>query len=83
MAFECIDKSLPCDVYFGSYTAGKEELFIEVAKRYNTQIWVDQARFRDMEILGFSKYFTLDESTAWVFLNRFAWDEEDENKDKQ
>lgn len=82
MVFECIDKNMPCDVYFSSYTAGKEELFVEVAKHYGAKIWVDHGRFMDMEIIGLSKYFTLDESSTWIFLNRFAWDEEDEQKDK-
>lgn len=83
MAFECIDSNLPCDVYIGSYSAGKEELFVEIAKKYNTKIWVDNARFRDLEIIGLSKFFTLDESQAWIFLNRFNWDDNDEVRDKQ
>ena len=83
MTFEVIDKNIPCDVYISSYSAGKEELFIEISKKYNTKIWVEKSRFVDLEILGLVKYFTLDESNAWIFLNRFNFDEEDRDKEKQ
>lgn len=83
MAFEVIDKHVPCDVYISSYTAGKEELFVEIAKKYKSKIWVSKERYKDLEILGLDPYFTLDESVAWIFLNRFGKDEEDRDKDKQ
>ena len=82
MVIESIDKNMPCDVYFTSYTAGKEELFIEVAKKYKTKVWVESTRFRDLQLLGFSQYFTLDESQAWIFLNRFYNDDDSEYKGK-
>lgn len=83
MTIETIKKHQPCDVYLSSYTAGKEELFIEIAKHFKTQVWVAEDRFKDMEILGFSKYFTLDESIAWIFLNRFVFDEDGDEKENQ
>lgn len=70
MAIEIIDQNMPCEVYFSAYTAGKEELMIEISKKYKTRVWVDENRFKDMKSLNLSKYFTLDESECWIFLNR-------------
>lgn len=83
MTVECIKKHQPCDVYISSYSAGKEELFVEVAKTFGTRIWVSKDRFRDLELLGLSQHFTLDDSQAFIFLNRFGKDEDDRDKDKQ
>lgn len=69
MVIDIIERHLPCEVFLQAYTAGKEELLIEVSRRFQTQVWVDEDRFTDMRELGFSEYFTLDKSVAWVFLN--------------
>jgi hypothetical protein len=69
MVLDIIEKHLPCEVFLQAYTAGKEELLIEISQRFDTQVWVDEDRFTDMKQLGLAEYFTLDKSVAWVFLN--------------
>ena len=80
MVTDLIDANSPCDVYLSSYTAGKEELFVECAKKYSTRVWVSADRFEDLHALGFSHYFTLDESEAFIFVNRLAHDDDEANQ---
>ena len=80
MCFELIDKNLPCEVYVSSYNAGKEELLIELSIKFNTRVWCSENRYKDMMCIGMNKYFTIDESEAWIFLNRLSDDEVVRNK---
>lgn len=77
MAVEIITSRMPCEVFLSAYTAGKEELAIELAKEFKTLVWVEPERYIDMQNLGLHTYFTLDESAAWIFLNKASRDEED------
>ena len=69
MVLDVIGSHMPCEVFLQAYTAGKEELMIEIARKFETQVWVDEDRFKDLKELGLSEHFTLDRSVAWVFLN--------------
>ncbi len=83
MAVDVINKNIPCDVYFISYTAGKEELFVEVARKFNTRMWCSKERYRDLHALGFGQYFTVDTSEAWMFLNLIHTDDQDDEWTKK
>ncbi|XP_050220543.1 DNA cross-link repair protein pso2/snm1 [Mercurialis annua] len=50
----------------GSYTIGKERLFLEVARVLRRKVYVTAAKFRLLESLGFSK-----EDMQWFTLNEF------------
>jgi hypothetical protein len=70
MAIEVIEQNKPCDVYIKAYTAGKEELLIGIARHFDTRIVCSTERLEDMKLIGLDKYFTLDESDYWIFLNK-------------
>ena len=72
MAIQTISKHIPCDVYIKAYTAGKEELLIGIAKHFNTRVVCGEERYEDMKLVGLEQYFTLDESTSWIFLNKLS-----------
>ncbi|XP_002516164.2 uncharacterized protein LOC8258611 [Ricinus communis] len=54
----------------GSYTIGKERLFLEVARVLRRKVYVTAAKFRLLESLGFSKeamqWFTLNEHESQI-----------------
>lgn len=77
MVMDLIDANIPCDVHLSSYTTGKEELFIEIAKKYNTKIYATKDRYDDLTLLGFGEHFTLDENEAFIFLNRLNLEDEE------
>ncbi|XP_020536648.1 uncharacterized protein LOC105638059 isoform X2 [Jatropha curcas] len=54
----------------GSYTIGKERLFLEVARLLHRKVYVTAAKFRLLECLGYSKedmqWFTLNEQESQI-----------------
>lgn len=48
----------------GSYTIGKERLFLEVARVLHKKVYVNMAKFRLLECLGFPE-----EDMRWITLN--------------
>jgi hypothetical protein len=54
-----------------SYTIGKEEIAVELAKHYKTKIVVDKNRYLNMTVLDYHKeLFTLNPEEGFIHLTR-------------
>lgn len=66
-----IDKNLPCKVKMFSYTIGKEEICVELAKHYKTKIIADKGRYMNMRVLDYHpELFTLDPSKGFIYMDK-------------
>jgi DNA cross-link repair 1B protein len=64
-----IEENLPnLDVHIGTYTLGKEEILVEVAKKFETKVVVNYERYKNIVTMGFqTEYFTIDPEGCWIF----------------